>query len=186
MATVFKWRSEDPDVLSDEVQRRLAHWNRKRLAPRLPDQHWIEELDRERELLLLENAFLEELRSEVAERAAAAPSDSAGFVAWFEDLKLHGPGQSDPLFPWLAEAATLEELRWYLRQEAAGEAGFDDLTALTQIKLPTRVKLELARNYWDEMGRGNEKGMHGPMLERLIDALEIRPSIETTLWQSLV
>ena len=185
MATVFKWRSEDPDVLTDEVQQRLAYWNRKRLAPRLPDPHWIEALDRERDLLLLENAFLEELRSEVAETAAAAPLDSAEFVAWFEDLKADGPGQSDPLFPWLAESATLEELRWYLRQEAAGEAGFDDLTALTQIRLPTRVKLELARNYWDEMGRGNEKGMHGPMLERLTDALAIEPSIEETAWQSL-
>ena len=70
-------------------------------------------------------------------------------------------------------------------QEAAGEAGFDDLTAYTQIKLPTRIKLELARNYWDEMGRGNEKGMHGPMLERLVGALDLRPTIEGTAWQSL-
>ena len=185
MATVFKWRCEEPDVLSDEVQQRLAHWNRERLAPRLPDSNPLDVLDRERELLLLENAFLEELRSEVAPAAAAAPSDAADFVDWFEDLKVTGPGQSDPLFPWLAESAMLEEIRWYLKQEAAGEAGFEDLTALTQIKLPTRVKLELARNYWDEMGRGNEKGMHGPMLERLTDALEIEPSIEETAWQSL-
>jgi pyrroloquinoline quinone (PQQ) biosynthesis protein C len=76
-------------------------------------------------------------------------------------------------------------MRWYLQQEAAGEAGFDDLTALTQIKLPIRPKLELARNYWDEMGRGNEKGMHGPMLERLVRALDLRPSIEMTSWESL-
>jgi hypothetical protein len=185
MATVFKWRCEEPDVLSDEVQQRLAHWNRERLAPRLPDSNPLDVLDRERELLLLENALLEELRSEVAPAAAAAPSDAADFVDWFEDLKVTGPGQSDPLFPWLAESATLEEIRWYLKQEAVGEAGFEDLTALTQIKLPRRVKLELARNYWDEMGRGNEKGMHGPMLERLTHALEIEPSIEETAWQSL-
>ena len=72
-----------------------------------------------------------------------------------------------------ADTASLEQMRWYLQQEAAGEAGFDDLTAMTQVKLPKRIKLELARNYWDEMGRGNEKGMHGPMLERLINALGI-------------
>ena len=185
MATVFKWRCEEPDVLSDEVQQRLAYWNRERLAPRLPDPNPIDVLDRDRELLVVENAFLKELRSEVAQTAAAAPSEAVEFVAWFEDLKLTGPGQSDPLFPWLAETATLEEIRWYLKQEAAGEAGFDDLTALTQIKLPTRIKLELARNYWDEMGRGNEKGMHGPMLERLTHALGIEPVIEETAWQSL-
>ena len=185
MATVFKWRSEDPDVLTDEVQQRLAHWNRRRLAPRLPDRNWADGMERERELLLIENLFLEELRSEIADIAAAAPFRPSEFVAWFEDLKISGPGQSDPLFPWLAESATLEEMSWYLRQEAAGEAGFDDLTALTQIKLPTRIKLELARNYWDEMGRGNAKGMHGPMLERLIRTLDIDPTIEDTVWESL-
>ena len=66
-------------------------------------------------------------------------------------------------------------MRWYLEQEAAGEAGFDDLTAYTQVKLPSRIKLELARNYWDEMGRGNAKGMHGPMLQRLVEALQLKP-----------
>ena len=69
--------------------------------------------------------------------------------------------------------------------EAAGEAGFDDLVALTQVKLPTRPKLELARNYWDEMGRGAEPGMHGPMLDRTVKGLGLTPSIEGTLWQSL-
>lgn len=185
MATVFKWRSEDPVLLSDSVQQRLAHWNHERLAPRLPDKDWAAALDRERELLLLENNFLEELRAEIRSAAAAAPRDAVDFVAWFEDLKTNGPGQGDPLFPWLQATASAEQMRWYLQQEAAGEAGFDDLTALTQIKLPTRVKLELARNYWDEMGRGNVKGMHGPMLERLIQALEIEATIEETAWESL-
>ena len=185
MATVFKWCSEEPEVLSDEVQQRLAHWNRRRLAPRLPDDDWEGALASNHAMLLLEGKFIETLRTEVAAAAAATPTTPAGFLAWFEGLRLSGPGQGDSLFPWLAETATLEQMRWYLQQEAAGEAGFDDLTALTQVRLPTRIKLELARNYWDEMGRGNEKGMHGPMLERLTSALDIQPSIERTAWQSL-
>jgi hypothetical protein len=114
-----------------------------------------------------------------------APSTPGEFVGWFEALQENGPGQGDPLFPWLREEARLDQMRWYLEQEAAGEAGFDDLTALTQIKLPKRIKLELARNYWDEMGRGNEKGMHGPMLERLVVALRLDPTIDETVWESL-
>jgi hypothetical protein len=106
-------------------------------------------------------------------------------VAWFEALKENGPGQGDALFPWLAEQATLEEMRWFVEQEAAGEAGFDDLVAMAQVKTPTQAKLELARNYWDEMGRGNAKGMHGPMLEALVRALDLRPQIETTIAPSL-
>ena len=39
--------------------------------------------------------------------------------------------------------------------------------------MPARAKLELARNYWDEMGRGLPSAMHGPMLARLATALEL-------------
>jgi hypothetical protein len=81
--------------------------------------------------------------------------------------------------------ASVEDLKWFLTQEAAGEAGFDDLVAMTQVKLPDRAKLELARNYWDEMGRGKASGMHGPMLTRTTAMLGLTPTIDSTLWQSL-
>jgi hypothetical protein len=184
MASVFQWRSEETGVFADDVQQRLAHWNRHRLAPRLPEQNWESAAASNHEMLVVENRFVQALRDEVGS-ASSVPSEADAFVAWFEGLKRVGPGQGDPLFPWLAETATLEEMCWYLQQEAAGEAGFDDLTALTQVKLPTRIKLELARNYWDEMGRGNEKGMHGPMLERLTVELGLQPTIEQTAWESL-
>ena len=100
-------------------------------------------------------------------------------------LRDAGPGQGDPLFPWLAEAADRDQMRWFLGQEAAGEAGFEDLLAYTQIRMPARAKLEFARNYWDEMGRGNPKGMHGPMLAVLIDTLDLAASIDDTVWESL-
>src|SRR5690606_24936574 len=122
---------------------------------------------------------------DVIEEAAKAPTDVEGFIDWFEALKENGPGQGDPLFPWLAEEATRDEGRWVLEQEAAGEAGFDDLGAMTQLKLPTLPKLELARNDWDEMGRGQEKGMHGPMLGSLVETLALEPTIENTVWESL-
>jgi pyrroloquinoline quinone (PQQ) biosynthesis protein C len=35
------------------------------------------------------------------------------------------------------------------------------------------------------MGRGNAKGMHGPMLARLVDELGLEPLIETTVPESL-
>ncbi len=164
---------------------RLAHWNRRRLSPAKPGPAWRDELRDDYEMRRLEGDYIEALRSQVAQEVTKAPEDADGFIAWFEALKSEGPGQGDPLFDWLAEAATLEAFRWFLRQEAAGEAGFDDLVALTQVKLPTGPKLELARNYWDEMGRGSEGGMHGPMLERTTEGLDLRPSIDATLWPSL-
>ena len=171
--------------LTDSFQRGLAHWNRERLSPSFPDSDWQKRLERDTRMLRLEGGFTEELRESVREEAAAAPTDADGFIAWFEGLKEVGPGQGDALFPWLAETATRDEIRWFFEQEAAGEAGFDDLVALTQVKLPTQAKLELARNYWDEMGRGNPKGMHGPMLDTLVETLDVSPVIENTVWESL-
>jgi len=135
-------------------------------------------------MLRLEGGFLEELRGEIADRAAEAPTDPDGFIAWFEHLAATGPGQGDPLFPWLAGAASREQMRWFLLQEVAGEAGFEDLVALTQVKMPVQAKLELARNYWDEMGQGSAAGMHGPMLTRLAETLELDTPGDT-VWESL-
>ena len=170
---------------NDRDQRLLAEWNRRRLAPGLPAADWELQLARDHAMMRIEGNFLETLRDEVRAAAEAVPTDPDGFLAWFEALKETGPGQGDPLFPWLADKATLDEMRWFLTQEAAGEAGFDDLTAYAQVKLPPRAKLELARNYWDEMGRGNPKGMHGPMLDDVVRALGLAPTIGTTLWESL-
>lgn len=178
-------RDTASQFLTDSFQRGLAHWNRERLAPQFPEADWRATLERDTRMLRLEAGFVEELRGEIAIRAAHAPTDPDAFIAWFEGLKDNGPGQGDALFPWLADDASRDELRWFFEQEAAGEAGFDDLVALTQVKLPSTAKMELARNYWDEMGRGNAKGMHGPMLDALVETLEVDPVIENTVWESL-
>lgn len=171
--------------LNHSFQAALARWNRRRLAPAFPQPDWQKTLDEDARMARLEGAFLETLRAEIAGRAAEAPEDPDGFLGWFEGLQQDGPGQGDPLFPWLAEEADLPSFRYFLGQEAAGEAGFEDLTALTQVKVPAAAKMELANNYWDEMGRGNPKGMHGPMLGALIDELGLKAEIGATVWESL-
>ncbi len=167
------------------LHRRLAHWNHSRLAVGKPCAEWLDDLREEHEMRALEGAFIEGFRAEVTDEAAQVPQDVDCFLAWFEGLKTDGPGQNDPLCPWRANGAVLPHLRCFWGPEAAGEAGFDDLVALTQVKLAPLPKLELARNYWDEMGRGSQGGMHGPMLERTTAGLELNPSIDTTLWPSL-
>jgi hypothetical protein len=164
------------------LQMRLTRLNRVRLQPAFPDDTpdagiagWAAE----------EADFLQNARARVVARAATAPRDAAGFIRWFEDLRETGPGQGDALFECLATSCTLAQMRWFLAQEVAGEAGFDDLTALTLLRMPERVKLELARNFWDELGRGTARGMHGPMLDRLARALDLHAAPEDVVWQAL-
>jgi hypothetical protein len=169
-----------------ELQFQLNRLNALRLNPNLPSLHWQDEISEMAKLTILEGIFLEKERQVVSKRAAEAPTDVTNFIAWFEELKETGPGQKDPLFAWLAEQCSMNQMKWFLSQEVAGEAGFEDLTALTQLKLPARPKLELARNYWDEMGRGNPKAMHGPLLAALAGYLDLNPLPETTVTESLV
>jgi Iron-containing redox enzyme len=166
-------------------QRELARYNAARFRAQLPEEVPDGALSREAAWARAEIEFLEASRRAIAPLAANAPEDVNEFIAWFEALKDSGPGQGDPLFPFLAEAASLDEMKWFLWQEVAGEAGFEDLLAMTQVKMPEQAKLEMARNFWDEMGRGFAKGMHGPMLARLAQYFDLAPSPHDVVPESL-
>src|SRR5262249_39738531 len=143
----------------DRFQTELAKYNSRQLRPGFPSDAWRKELDEDAIVTRAEGEYIEAVRREISPLVADVPSSVDDFIAWVEELKEKGPGQGDPLFPWLAETASHEEMLWFLTQEVAGEAGFDDLLALTQVKIPITAKLEMARNYWDEMGRGRQSAM---------------------------
>ena len=163
----------------------LAEFNQQRLTPNFIHNNWAINTLHEAQVLVKEGNFVENERQHVQQYLDHMPLEAEPFMRWFENLKHEAPGQGDSLFPWLATQATMEQMRWFLKQEAAGEAGFDDLVAMTQVKLPTQAKLEMARNYWDEMGRGHENSMHGLMLEKTVKDLNVAPNTEDTVWESL-
>ena len=80
-----------------------------------------------------------------------------------------------PVYEWLAEDATLDEARAYLELEGGPDGGFDDLVAVCQIGVDGEAKLELARNYWDEMGNGRLERVHTELHRKLSRALGLRP-----------
>jgi hypothetical protein len=180
-----RWAGELEGPRFAAFQIELTRYNARRLQPGLPERAAKDEIDEEAAVARAEICFVESLLCAIAPLADNVPRDAADFIEWFEALKETGPGQDDPLFPWLASTATLEQMKWFLYQEVAGEAGFDDLLAMTQLKMPVQAKLEMARNFWDEMGRGYGKGMHGPMLERLANHFALSPTPETVVPESL-
>ncbi len=179
--------SPDQSIKQEQeaLHRALARWNAERLCAGHPISHWKEALATEMEYRLAELQFLDNARMHTNPWLEDIPCAPADFIAWFEALKQSGPGQQHDFFDWLAEECTDEEMRWFLNQEVAGEAGFEDLVAYTQIKLPSTAKLEMARNYWDEMGRGKPKAMHGPLLGRMVEELTLAPSVDNTVWEAL-
>lgn len=168
-----------------KLHMQLSRFNQQRLTPNFIHDNWAVKTLNDAHVLVKEGNFVESERQHVQQYLYHMPLEAEPFMRWFENLKHEAPGQDDALFPWLASQATMEQMHWFLQQEAAGEAGFDDLVAMTQVKLPTQAKLEMARNYWDEMGRGHENSMHGLMLEKTVKDLNLAPTIENTAWESL-
>lgn len=169
----------------EQLHMRLGRWNRTRLEPSFPAPGWRDQMQEESSLLLLEGSFLDGERQSVERMAALAPDTPAEFMEWFADLLSSGPGQGDPLFPWLATRATLDDMRWFVSQELATEAGFGDLVAMVQVKMAPGPKLEMARNYWDEMGCGHPLAMHSALLEATARELGARAARKDALWESV-
>ncbi len=79
-----------------------------------------------------------------------------------------------PVYEWLADEASFEQLVEFLAVEGGPDGGFDDLVAICQLGLDGRPKLTLAVNYWDEMGRGEPAMVHTRLHRELADTLELR------------
>lgn len=75
------------------------------------------------------------------------------------------------VYQWLAEDATWPQLVSFLALEGGPDAGFDDLVATCQLGLRGRPKLELATNYWDEMGGGRADSVHTTLHDRMVEAI---------------
>jgi hypothetical protein len=184
----YSWTEYAGELEGPRFQRfqtELAKYNSRQLRPAFPTRAWRDEVDEYGKVMIAEGEYIETIRREISPLVANVPTNVEDFIDWFEELKNTGPGQGDPLFPWLAETANREDMLWFLTQEVAGEAGFDDLLAMTQVKMPVTAKLEMARNFWDEMGRGRDTAMHGPLLERLATYLDIDAKPEQVIPESL-
>ncbi len=114
------------------------------------------------------------------------PADPAEFTDWFKRAAFTHPLYEHPLYGFLSSEASRPQLERFLSFEAAGEAAFDDLVALGQVGTRGEVKIEMGRNYWDEMGNGKVHAVHTHLFHRLIDTLGISvPAAEELPWQVL-
>lgn len=116
----------------------------------------------------------------------ALPSAPEDFSAWYRNTAFGHPLYEHDLYSFVASEAGRHQLEWFFRMECAGEAAFDDLVALAQVGTRGEVKMEMAANYWDEMGRGRSHAVHTHLFHRLISGLDLEPPPASELpWQVL-
>jgi len=116
----------------------------------------------------------------------ALPSDASEFAQWFRDTAFNHPLYEHDLYAFIASEATRSQLEWFFQMECAGEAAFDDLVALGQVGTRGEVKMEMASNYWDEMGKGKPHAVHTHLFHKLIEGLKLKaPPASQLPWQVL-
>lgn len=115
--------------------------------------------------------------------------------AWLDELeRLLPPAEHDAVdamralaardrlpavYKWLSRHATWDDVVQFLALEGGPDGNFDDLVAICQIGLTGPAKMELATNYWDEMGDGLPDAVHTTLHHRLAEAIGL-PTIPRT------
>ena len=118
----------------------------------------------------LEQPWLDELEAAWADAGALAEADDVDRVV----KAMRAVAARDRLpaaYRWLAKEASWDELVQFLAVEGGPDGGFDDLVAVCQLGLSGSAKLELGKNYWDEMGQGDADGVHTLMHQRMAAAI---------------
>ena len=121
----------------------------------------------------LEGEWIEAERAALRPWTRDVPRTHAGFVRWFEQLVDDAPGHHATMLDELAERATLDQARWWMRQELVAEAGLDALVALTRLRMPAHPGIA-----------PTAPGVENRRLARIAHALGIDGNADV-VWESL-
>jgi pyrroloquinoline quinone (PQQ) biosynthesis protein C len=109
---------------------------------------------------LLECAWYENEKATCSHFFDSIP-EYTNFEVWAtENCRNHRSNVIHPIFNFLCNEATFEQLREFVIQETPFDIHFGDILAKMLPGVYGSAKSEFTKNFWDEMGRGKEKAMH--------------------------
>jgi hypothetical protein len=117
---------------------------------------------------LLERQWLEELAAEDSAHRAGLPDEPVAAIR-----ALAARDRLPRVYHWVAKQADLAGITRFAALEGGPDGGFDDMVAICQLGLPEAAKMELAKNYWDEMGNGDPLAVHGHLHAEFARALGV-------------
>jgi pyrroloquinoline quinone (PQQ) biosynthesis protein C len=105
-----------------------------------------------------------------------APVEPTAYLSWLKRLARNHRVYKHPYYrDFIRDHATVEDLRRYVIHESVVDGRFDDLLAMMQIGTSGPAKLEIAANFWDEMGNGNAAEVHTSLFNRIYEVFDISP-----------
>ncbi|MEV6766738.1 iron-containing redox enzyme family protein [Streptomyces sp. NPDC051105] len=104
-----------------------------------------------------------------------APEDPKLFLSWLKTLVRGHQAYKHPYYTeFINREATREDLRTYVIQESLIDGRFDDLLAMMQVGTVGASKMEIANNYWDEMGNGDPSAVHTHLFNKIYEVFDVR------------
>jgi pyrroloquinoline quinone (PQQ) biosynthesis protein C len=109
-----------------------------------------------------------------ADAYAGMPTDGRAFMSWLKRAARQHHVFKHPYYSeFISRRADAAALRAYVIQESVVDGRFDDLLAMIQIGTGGGAKMEIARNFWDEMGNGNAEEVHTHLFGKIYEVFDI-------------
>jgi pyrroloquinoline quinone (PQQ) biosynthesis protein C len=100
------------------------------------------------------------------------PLDGDEFVPFLERLISSHAAYQHPLYAQvLRHEADVQGLRTFFIQEISVDGSFSDFLALLLVGTGGSIRMEISKNYWDEMGNGKPAEVHTDLFMRAVRAL---------------
>ncbi|MGW1374657.1 iron-containing redox enzyme family protein [Streptomyces sp. NPDC002446] len=103
-----------------------------------------------------------------------APSEPRAYLSWLKQIaRTHRVYKHPYYHEFIRNEATEKDLRNYVMQESVVDGRFDDLLAMMQVGTAGAAKMEIASNFWDEMGNGDHEQVHTTLFNKIYEVFEI-------------
>jgi Iron-containing redox enzyme len=105
----------------------------------------------------------------------AAPTAPRAYVSWLKQYAREHRVYKHPYYrTFIRDHASPDDLRAYVMQESVVDGRFDDLLAMMQVGTSGPAKMEIAANFWDEMGNGNPAEVHTHLFNSIFKVFDIQ------------
>jgi hypothetical protein len=105
----------------------------------------------------------------------SAPTEPRAYLSWLKQQAREHRVYKHPYYrEFIRDHATPDDLRSYVIQESVIDSRFDDLLAMMQIGTSGPAKMEIAANFWDEMGNGNDAEVHTHLFNNIFKVFDIQ------------
>ncbi|WP_327237451.1 iron-containing redox enzyme family protein [Streptomyces sp. NBC_01317] len=104
----------------------------------------------------------------------AAPTEPSAYLSWLKKCARAHRVYKHPYYrEFIRHHAVAEDLRDYVIQESVVDGRFDDLLATMQVGTSGDAKMEIAENFWDEMGNGHPSQVHTHLFNQIFQVFDI-------------